>query len=92
MKVFYTHQSRNDLIRLRDFIAQENPTAAAEIAKKLQQAIHQLTHFPHLGKAVKGHHNKTSMRDLVTGKYVIRYLALHNEIHILRIWHGKEDR
>jgi addiction module RelE/StbE family toxin len=93
MKIIYTQQAVNDLKRLRDFIKQGNPHAAQEISKRLIQAINRLVDFPLLGrKAKENNNNPISIRDLITGKYVIRYLTLENEVHILRIWHGKEDR
>ena len=31
-------------------------------------------------------------QDLITGDYIVRYAVLEEDIYILRIWHGKEDR
>ena len=31
-------------------------------------------------------------QDLVTGDYSVRYAVLEEDLYILRIWHGKEDR
>jgi len=92
MKIFYTHNAIKDLKRLYDFIAKENPRAAAEVAAKLRQAIKRLLDFPMLGKEVKSNEKSASLRDLVTGKYIIRYALLKHEIHILRVWHSKEER
>lgn len=95
MKIFYTHSAVDDLERLYAFICQDNPKAAAKIAEKLRQAVNRLKDFPLLGKEVKPMNFATSnelLRDLITGKYVIRYMVLKQEIHILRIWHGKEIR
>ncbi len=91
-KIFYTHKAVNDLGRLRDFIAKDNPKAAMETAEKLQLAVNQLLDFPLLGKEIKTSKKIASFCDLMTGKYVIRYVVLSHEIHILRIWHGKENR
>jgi toxin ParE1/3/4 len=92
MKIFYTHNAIKDLQRLYGFIANENPIAAAEVSARLRQAIKRLIDFPMLGREIKSGGKTVSLRDLVTGKYIIRYAFLKHEIHILRIWHGKEDR
>jgi len=92
MKIFYTHQAIYDLKRLHQFIAKDSPKAAAAASAKIRQAIERLIDFPKLGRAVKNTEKSISLRDVVTGKYVIRYILLKHEIHILRVWHGKEDK
>lgn len=92
MKIIYTHRSISDLKRLYEFIVSDSPKSAAKVSLQLQKAVERLNDFPLLGKGVKGKGNPSTVRDLITGNYVIRYLILKSEIHILRIWHGKEDR
>jgi len=36
--------------------------------------------------------NPEIMRDLIQGKYIVRYLILDKTINILKVWHHKEDR
>lgn len=91
MKILYTHLAVNDLKRLHDFIAQENPKIASEVSKQILQAIKKLIDFPSFGRKVENS-GVDSIRELITGKYVVRYIILNKEIHILRVWHGKEDK
>jgi toxin ParE1/3/4 len=91
MKIFYTDTAIKDLDRLRDFIAIKNPLAANNIAIRLKQAIERLIYFPQLGREVKKN-SERSVRELVTGDYIIRYLLLEQEIHVLKVWHGREHR
>jgi plasmid stabilization system protein ParE len=90
MKIFYTQSSIADLRRVHQFIVQNNPAAANQIAIKIKQAIEHLQAFPLLGKEVKETKSHISLREIVTGNYLIRYAVFEHEIHILRIWHGKE--
>ena len=92
MKLYYTHKAISDLRRLHEFIAHENIKAAVEVSERLRQAIERLVDFPQLGKQVEGHQKLTSLRELITKKYVIRYAVLKNEVHILSVWHSREDR
>ncbi|MCK5673125.1 MAG: type II toxin-antitoxin system RelE/ParE family toxin [Spirochaetales bacterium] len=90
MKIMFTPESIEDLKRLRGFIAEKSPNAANRIANSLMTGIHKLTTFPNLGIEVTK--AKSDMiRDLILGDYIIRYLILKERIHILRIWHHKED-
>ncbi len=89
MKLQFTHSAQRDLIRLREFIARKNPQAAKRISQRLKQSIPRLTDQPEIGINVE---ELPGVQDLISGDYLVRYAVLKNEIYILRIWHGKEDR
>lgn len=89
MKLQFTHSAQRDLIRLREFIAGKNPQAAKRISQRLKQSILQLTDQPEIGVNVE---ELPGVQDLISGDYLVRYAVLENDIYILRIWHGKEDR
>jgi len=92
MRLIYSSEALDDLIRLREFIAQENPKAAQHISTTLVQGIKNLVDFPLLGKEVSHAPNSKIIRDLILGKYVVRYLILSESISILRVWHHRENR
>ena len=90
MKIIYTPEAVNDLKHLREFIEIKNPEAASRFAKSLQTGIKKLKTFPNLGIDVKEDESGL-IKDLILGDYIVRYLPLKEVIHILRIWHHKED-
>jgi len=90
MRVRYSPESIDDLIRLRDFIKERNPVAAQHIADELLDGINKLKLFPKVGLPVMRAADPQSIRDLFIGSYTVRYLIGNNEIYILRMWHGKE--
>ena len=79
-----------DLERLRAFIAEHNPTAAQRISKRMRDAINSLVYAPKIGRPVDKMPGE--IRELVFGRYVVRYEVRENILFILRIWHGKENR
>lgn len=89
MKLLFTHSSQRDLVRLRDFIAENNPQAARQISRRLVTSINRLANQPEMGNDVE---ELPGTQDLITGDYVVRYVVLEENLYILRIWHGKEDR
>ena len=91
MKISYSPESINDLIRLREFIEIKNPQAAQRIARSIKKGIIQLKSFPYLGVKVEQAPNPDIIRDLIIGNYTARYLIRPEEISILRIWHHKEE-
>ena len=85
MKLVYTDEAIEDLQRLREFIAIHNPSAAGRIAAELVGKIDLLPDFPKMGTPVEM--ALDSVRDMVFGKYVIRYSVHASVIIILRVWH-----
>lgn len=90
MKLVYTDEAIEDLKRLREFIATHNSSAAARIAAELVSKIGLLPDFPKMGTPVQMAPVPDSVRDMVFGKYVVRYSLHTSVIIILRIWHGLE--
>lgn len=90
MKLVYTDEAIDDLKRLREFIAVHNPTAAARIASQLVGRIELLPDFPKMGIPVERAPVPDSVRDIVFGKYAVRYSVHASVIIILRVWHGLE--
>lgn len=89
MKLLFTHSSQRDLVRLRNFIAEKNPQAARQIGQRLLNSISRLVDQPEMGIEVE---ELPGSQDLITGDHIVRYAVIEEEIYILRIWHGEEDR
>ncbi|MGB9428316.1 MAG: type II toxin-antitoxin system RelE/ParE family toxin [Gammaproteobacteria bacterium] len=92
MRLAYSEGAVADLIRLRQFIADKNPAAAARIAAELLSRLEHLRLFPQMGRAVASAPDPQAMRDMVFGMYVVRYTIHADTIVVLRIWHHYEDR
>lgn len=92
MKLVYSRDALEDLKRLRAFIAKENPAAASRIAAELLARITQLCDFPELGRPVPLAPDPPTVRDMVFGKYIIRYTPREDLLIVLRVWHHREDR
>jgi plasmid stabilization system protein ParE len=90
VKLVYTDEAIDDLKRLREFIEVHNPSAAAKIAAELVSKIELLPDFPKMGTPVEIAPVPDSVRDMVFGKYVVRYSLHASAIIILRVWHGLE--
>lgn len=92
MKLIYSEEAVEDLVRLRAFTAEKDPLAAARIATELIARLENLRLFPTSGRAVESAPNPKSIRDAIFGKYVIRYTTHTEAVVILRIWHHYENR
>lgn len=90
MKLVYTDEAIDDLKRLREFVVVHSPPVAARIANELVGKIELLPDFPRMGTPVEMAPVPDSVRDMVFGKYVVRYSVHASAIIILRVWHGLE--
>jgi plasmid stabilization system protein ParE len=91
MNLRFAPEAVEDLVRLRAFIEERNPTAARRIAKDLLLGMEKLKVFPEIGLKVERTFEPQRVRDLFVGNYTVRYLIGDGEIVVLRIWHGKEN-
>ncbi|MBM4200137.1 MAG: type II toxin-antitoxin system RelE/ParE family toxin [Gammaproteobacteria bacterium] len=92
MKLIYSVDAVNDLIRLRSFIEEKSPAAAARIAEELVKRIDSLLQYPEMGHSVALAPEPKSIRDMVFGDYVVRYIPRGEVLIVLRIWHHYENR
>jgi toxin ParE1/3/4 len=90
MRLIFSRAAVQDLVRLREFIAKHNPDAAKRVSQRLRGASNGLVNNPQIGRPVADLPGE--IRDLIFGKYVVRYEVRTNSLYVLRIWHGKEDR
>ena len=83
-----------DIQRLRSFLAEKDPAAAQRAVAAIERAMHSLDIFPERGRPT----GTQGLRELIVtfGRhgYVMRYayLAETDEVVIVRIWHGREQR
>ena len=71
-------------------VVDSSPSAAGMIAAELISKIELLPDFPKMGTPVEMAPAPDSIRDMVFGKYVVRYSVHTSVIIILRVWHGLE--
>jgi plasmid stabilization system protein ParE len=90
-RVVWLDSAINDLIRLKEFLAEKNHEAAKRAAEKIKKIISQLIETPSIGKPVK---DLISYRDLYirfgAAGYVLRYRIYDNLIYIVCIRHYRE--
>jgi toxin ParE1/3/4 len=92
VRLIYSVEAVQDLVRLREFIAEKNPTAAARIATELVARIDHLCLFPEIGRNVELAPTANVIRDFTFGNYLVRYAHHASAITVLRVWHHYENR
>ena len=98
MKLVFTRLSQQELLRLRQFIAEHHPNAEARAANRIKTVAQLLTDQPLIGRPVNAPTGeaRNDIRELPlifrSGGYVLRYQVLQKQISVLRIWHAREER
>ncbi len=92
-EVIWLPDAITDLMRLRKFIQDKNPSAAKRAASKIKEGTAILMNNPESGRPVEG---LSLFREILipfgAGNYVLRYREDDVTIVVVRIWHSKEER
>jgi toxin ParE1/3/4 len=78
-----------DFDAVYDYVARDNPRAAEQVLRSLDQSIQLLTDQPKLGKVFR--HRRTRLRLLVHGDYLVFYRERPGVIEIIRVIHGRRN-
>lgn len=89
MNIVWSPYAIDDLIAIRDYIAQHNPTAAEGVAKRILHSISYLAEHSQLGVAT----HRTDVRKLIVknSPYVIPYRIVGDDIEILEVFDGRQN-
>lgn len=89
-KLRWTILSIEDLVAIKTKIAEDNPIAARNVVKTIRKKVERLRGFPESGRIVPEFGNP-KLREVIVSPYRIVYRIADPEVHILRIWHGKQE-
>jgi len=86
VRIRWTEPAAAALDRIQDYIANENPRAAFEVALRIRIAVSQLEEHPKIGRTgqVRGTYELV-IYDL---PYIVPYRIKKNEVQILSVYHS----
>lgn len=87
MNIVWSPQAIEDLISLREYIADDNPAAARRVVLRIVHDVeHLLPENPHLGRPGR----VPGTRELVIPQtpYIVPYRLQRDALQILRVYHG----
>lgn len=91
MELKWTSKALSDLVRLYEFLAPVNKSAAASVVQSLSAAPLSLLEQPRMGERLEEFEQR-EVRRIFAGYYEIRYELTESVIYVLRLWHTREDR
>ncbi|MFZ0319629.1 MAG: type II toxin-antitoxin system RelE/ParE family toxin [Candidatus Sulfotelmatobacter sp.] len=87
MEIRWSPLAAEDLERIFQRIAKDNPTAARGVVKTIYDGCAALKEFPHRGRPSR----INGRRELVFTPYIVVYQVKENSVEISRIYHGAQD-
>ena len=86
MRIRWTEPAAAALDRIQNYIANENPRAAFEVALRIRIAVSQLEEHPKIGRTgqIRGTYELV-IHDL---PYIVPYRIKKNEVQILSVYHS----
>lgn len=88
-KLVWTEEAVRWLENIFEYIAEDNPQAAAETVQGIYDRAQALIDFPEMGQRYEG--STRNVRILLYGHYRIAYLAKPESVEILGVFHGALD-
>ena len=92
MRVIVRESAYDDLDRIYAWIAKDRPRAADSVTDRILDSIERLGHLPHIGHVGRA---PGTYEWVVTGlPYIVVYTidSDNNELHIIAVFHGAQDR
>lgn len=91
MELKWTSKALSDLVRLHEFLAPVNKSAAARAVQALTKTPTILLTNPRIGEQLFQFEPR-EVRRILVGEYEVRYEIQGSIIYVLRLWHSREDR
>lgn len=89
MRIRWTEPAAVALDRIQDYISNENPRAAFEVAQRIRIAVNQLEEHPRSGRA--GRVLDTYELVVYDLPYIVPYRIKKGEVQILNVYHSSRQ-
>jgi toxin ParE1/3/4 len=89
MEIVWRQVALIGLEHARDYIAEQNPSAAQHILEAILAAVERLAEIPNMGRP--GRVEGTRELVVVGTPYVVAYTVFNNRLNILAVQHGAQE-
>jgi toxin ParE1/3/4 len=89
VKILWSPTAVSDLEAIRDYFAEDSPTAGRKVATRIRESVNRLVNFPLSGKA--GRVPETRELVIPGTSYIAAYTIQGDEVRIAAALHGKQS-
>ncbi|WP_182419993.1 type II toxin-antitoxin system RelE/ParE family toxin [Bartonella sp. HY038] len=90
MLIEFTQEAQNDLEKIADYIASDNPKRAYSFVQEIRAKCENIASIPR-GFPLVSRYEHLNIRRCIFGNYLIFYRIKEDTILIIRIIHGASD-
>jgi plasmid stabilization system protein ParE len=90
-KLIWLEEATQDIARLRNFLEPKNPLAAQKVARCILDGAKLLQKHPEAGSPMDDGRRELFL-PFANSAYVLRYCLDGDDLVIIRVWHGREQR
>jgi toxin ParE1/3/4 len=90
MRIVWSQTAISNLIEIRNYIEQDKPVAARQLAERILKSVERIAEHPHLGRAGR----EPETRELIVAgtPYIIVYRIFRGHLSVLAILHAAQDK
>ena len=90
MTVFWTDAAYENLLAIRDYLAQTSPTFAEQMVDRLLRRSDQIGRFPQAGRVIP-EYQRADLREVVERPYRVMYRILADRVDVLALLHSAQQ-
>ena len=87
MKLYWTETARRDLLSIKRYVENDNPTAAKRWVERLRERVRNAINAPLVGRKVP-ELSRDDIRELIEGNYRIVYQVFADRLVVLTVFEG----
>jgi len=93
MKFFWSQTAENDLLKIIEYIAQDNPGNALKILEKIKAQVADLSFFPKKFRIVPELYNQgiTLYREMVISPWRVQYRIADSQVLVLSVFDSRQN-
>ena len=88
-RAIFAPAAADDLVAIYEYVAADNPPAAAALIERFEQQSQKLAEQPGIGRGRP--ELQTGLHSFAVGRYVIFYRPSPDGIEVVRVLHGMRD-
>lgn len=89
MKLRWSRQAQQDLLKIGRYIAKDKPAAARKWVEVLRKRAQQAAQFPNSGRIVP-EYGQSSIREVVQGNYRIVYRVKNESVEVITVFEAHQ--
>jgi toxin ParE1/3/4 len=89
MKLVWSRYALEDRRAIFEYLANRDPTAAADMDEMIETSVHNLRSYPNMGR--QGRVDATRELVIIGTPFIVAYAVMPDRVKLLRVLHGVRE-